>query len=197
MFSFLNFLARRRGFFALGLTAIVVFGGLAGCASTPDLSAEAAHAEFVRSGRFAVSVVEVTGKRDAVQGGFTWVDTGTQLSLNLTNPMGSVLAQVLVQPKGAVLARPDGSTEYASDPDALVEQLLGHPIPVAKLRTWIRGQAEQQAQKTAYQDDQLVGFEQDGWRVGLSRYDAKGPKLLTMDRHQSMGHITVRLVVDQ
>lgn len=179
------------------ISTIVCVMALSACAVAPKpmtgLSADA----FNRSGRFALSVDQANGKKDAVQGGFRWHETAKQLQLDLNNPMGTVLAQVTVNADGAILHYPDGSNEYASSPDALVELLLGYEIPVSGMRDWLRGLASpspitEQQEK----DGQLSYLEQEGWRVRLLRYDELGPRLLQMNRHQAQQDISVRVVVD-
>lgn len=150
---------------------------------------------FERSGRFAVTMQEFAGERQAVQGGFTWLDQQGILQIDLTNPMGTVLARVLVMPQGASLQRTDGSMEYATGPDELVEQLLGSPIPVAYLRAWLQGQTSVTAERDA--EGRPEAFVQDGWRVRLQRYDQTGPRLLQLNRNDAQRDISVRLVVDR
>jgi outer membrane lipoprotein LolB len=47
-------------------------------------------------------------------------------------------------------------------------------------------------------DDQrrITGFEQAGWRVELSRFDAMGPRLLILSRQDGSKKIVIRLVID-
>lgn len=150
---------------------------------------------FTRGGRFAVTLQEFAGERQAVQGGFAWSDQQGLLQIDLTNPMGTVLARVAVMPQGASLQRSDGSMEYAAGPDELVEQLLGSPIPVAYLREWLQGQARVAAERNA--EGRAESFVQDGWRVRLLRYDDKGPRQLQLNRNDAQRDISVRLVIDQ
>lgn len=171
---------------------------LAACAVPKKIDHAGADASFQRSGRFALSVNYHGGKQDAVQGGFAWLDTGSQLKLDLANPLGSTLARVEVDSVHAVLTRTDGSVIAARHPDALVEQVLGSPIPVAGLRNWLQGRTGNHTvtllEKNS--DNQILSFSQDGWRVRLSRYDQYGPKLLQLNRHDVQRDISVRLVTD-
>ena len=85
---------------------------------------------------------EVFGKQpQAVQGGFVWLDRGRLLTLDLTNPMGTVLARVEVGPQGALLQESNGTVTRAAHPDALVRQVLGEEIPVSGLRSWMPSRA--------------------------------------------------------
>lgn len=178
--------------------ASALFLLLAACAVPKKIDHAGADASFQRSGRFALSVNYHSGKQDAVQGGFAWLDTGSLLKLDLVNPLGNTLARVEVDSVHAVLTRADGSVISARHPDALVEQVLGSPIPVAGLRNWLQGRTSSHAvtQLEKNSDNQIQSFSQDGWRVRLSRYDQYGPKLLQLNRNDAQRDISVRLVTD-
>lgn len=181
------------------LAWIAVAALLSACATTtPPVTEESEvllSQAFERSGRFAVTMQEFAGERQAVQGGFTWMERQGILQIDLTNPMGTVLARVQVMPQGASLQRTDGSMEYAASPDELVAQLLGSPIPVAYLRTWLQGQTRVAAERD--EQGRPEAFVQDGWRVRLQRYDQKGPRVLQLNRNDAQRDISVRLVIDQ
>lgn len=187
---------RWASWFLIGVLAML----LVGCATPQSPARQATSADFERSGRFAVAVEYFGGKRDAVQGGFSWLDQGRRLVLDLRNPMGSTLARVQVDASGALLVRSNGEREHAPHPDALVEQVLGSPVPVAGLRDWLHGRTGgAPGDATGLQRDsegRLSSFNQDGWRVQLSRYDGLGPRLLQMNRNEASRSISVRLVVD-
>ncbi len=194
---------RQRIGFRVGALALIAL--LSACATPPKPEqgglneAGKADSTLTRSGRFALSVTHSSSKVEAVQGGFSWKDDGRNLMLDLSNPLGNTLARVWVLPGQAVLERTDGSQEVASNPDALVEQVLGSPVPVAGLRDWLHGRTGgSDVQKQRLDEQQhLSSFEQAGWRVTLSRYDEQGPRLLQLNRHESSRSISVRLVVDQ
>lgn len=169
----------------------------AGCAA-PGAISPASDSAFQRTGRFALSVNTPAGTQDAVQGGFAWLDTGRTLTLDLANPLGSTLARVTVKDGVAMLEHSNGAQEYAPHADALVEKVLGSPVPVSGLRDWLRGQTGSKPvsdTQMAPDTGQLSEFTQDGWRVRLSRYDAQGPTVLQMNRNDAGRAIRVRLVV--
>ncbi|HEY0296764.1 MAG TPA: lipoprotein insertase outer membrane protein LolB [Bordetella sp.] len=174
---------------------------LAACATPPQpVAVEAMSADaFARTGRFAITVTPLNeGKTEAVQGGFAWRDDGQHYQLDLTNPLGSIEARVEGQPGAALLTRANGSRLRASDPDALVEDALGSPVPVSGLRDWLRGRllAGQPVDLKRDAQGRPESFGQDGWRARLMRYDAQGPRLLVLRREESQRSISVRLVVD-
>lgn len=180
--------------------AAAALAALAACATpprpaiAPDISPDA----FSRVGRFAITVTHGDGKIQAVQGGFAWRDDGRHYQLDLTSPLGSTEARVEGRPGSALLLRADGSRLQADDPDALVEDALGSPVPVGGLRNWLRGRLMPGQAEDLKRDSQgrPESFGQDGWRARLSRYDAQGPRLLVLRREQPRRAISVRLVVD-
>jgi len=187
----------RRGAAMLRFAVAGVLIMLAGCATAPQPIAGAGGA-FARTGRFAISVSYAEGRQEAVQGGFAWLDDGVTYRLDLTNPLGSTEARVDGRPGTAVLTRANGSHLEAVDPDALVEDALGSPVPVGGLRDWLRGKVGSAESSGLRRDVQgrPETFEQDGWQASLSRYDTLGPRLLVLRREEPLRSISVRLVVD-
>ena len=188
--------AMRRRLMAGGLALATAL--VAGCVSPPRIQGAAQGPSFDRTGRFALAVEHRGGEQDAVQGGFAWRDTAGGQRLDLANPLGNTLARIDLQPGKAVLTRTNGTVEAAPDPDALVEQVLGSPIPVAGLRYWLQGQLAPGPAEHVEKDgnDRLLRFAQQDWRVELSRYDDQGPRLLRLRRTEPARDISLRLVVD-
>lgn len=184
---------------ALGVATVVL--GLVGCSVAPILPSRDSSVQqqdhFQRAGRFALSVEKRDGARDAVQGGFVWNQQQQQIQLDLNNPMGTVLARLVADDQGARLIYPNGEVEYAQSPDALVAQLLGYELPVSGMKDWLRGQTgPSPVEGLQLEQDQIVYFHQDNWRVRLQRYDELGPRLLQMNRNQASQFFSVRIVVD-
>jgi outer membrane lipoprotein LolB len=180
----------------LGAAALLA---LAACTTVPKPLGDGSDGAFARVGRFAISVTYDDGKQDAVQGGFAWRDDGLRYRLDLTSPLGSTQARVDGEPGLAVLTRSDGRRTQAADPDALVDEAMGSPVPVSGLRYWMRGRLpEGAAAENLQRDDQgrPLAFTQNGWSARLSRYDDLGPQLLVLQRGEAQRQISVRLVVD-
>ena len=89
----------------------LIAAALTACAVAPQATTpngKASEEDFNRSGRFALSVDSVNGKKDAVQGGFQWEESPQRLQLDFNNPMGTVLARVIVTAQVAALQYPNG-----------------------------------------------------------------------------------------
>jgi outer membrane lipoprotein LolB len=173
---------------------------LAGCATQTSTTPEGVSgSEFVRNGRFALRAEEPNQAPEAVQGGFAWRDANGRLTLDLSNPFGNILARVLVEPGQATLTQANGEILRATDPDGLVQKAIGQRVPVRDLRQWLRSPLRAlPAMQQINRDDQgrIVAFEQNGWTVELTRFDAQGPRLLVLSRTEASQQIVIRLIVD-
>lgn len=172
---------------------------LSGCATQAPTGEALPEGSLSRIGRFAVKTEQANRAPEAIQGGFVWRDTVAQLTLDLTNPFGSVLARVTVNSSGASLERANGEVMQTMTPDSLVDQALGQSLPVQGLRAWLRTQQKPQPGMRVLERDtqgRIVAFEQDGWTARLSNFDALGPRLISLTRAETGRNMSVRLVVD-
>lgn len=188
-----------RPLFFAGLLSVFLLA-LAGCATqTPATSEREVAGEFVRHGRFALRAEAPNQAPEAVQGGFAWRDANGRLTLDLSNPFGNILARVIVEPNQATLTQPNGEVLRATDPDGLVQKAIGQRVPVRDLRLWLRAPLRAlPSMQQVKRDDQgrIIAFEQNGWTVELSRFDAQGPRLLVLSRAEASQQIVIRLIVD-
>jgi len=190
---------RYRRFFGW-VVAIALIALLNACAHPgmePDDSAK-----LQRHGRFSLTVLESGDTVDAIQGGFAWKDTGQQIQLDLSNPLGSTLARITVGAEQAELLYSDGKREVASSPDALAAKALGSPIPVSGLRYWLHGQTSDSNRRgkpltTDNLKNKTKEFTDAGWHVNLSQYDKQGPTRLLLERRHGGQQIKLRLVVNR
>ncbi len=189
----------RKAFICLCLVATAL---LAACSVTPSVDQQQI-TEQTRIGRFAVLAFDKREgvNKDAVQGGFVWRDLGTNLVLDLTNPLGSTLARVEVSDFQSVLINSAGQRMVAPSPDDLLARVLdGRPLPVSGIRYWVKGELMPTAQALGVTHDEqgrLLTAEQNGWQISLSEYDAKGPTRMHLLRNEPAERISVRLSVDR
>ena len=98
--------------------------------------------------------------------------------LDLSTPLGSVLAQARWAEGQVVLTTPQGERRF-SDLDGLTRDVLGESVPIAALFDWLHGRPWPGApsRPLAGQDsaggngETNPGFEQLGWAVNLARFD--------------------------
>lgn len=183
------------------LKLLVLAFVLVGCATQTPVRTSTAECELSRTGRFALKTEQFGRDPEAVQGGFAWDDSGAKLSLDLTNPFGTILARVLVVQGMSTLTRPNGEVLQAKTPDELVALVLGQSVPVQGLRDWLLLDLPVRALSSMTQisrdsEGRIQNFEQNGWRVQRSRFDDLGPRMLVMSRQEQGKTIQIRLVID-
>jgi outer membrane lipoprotein LolB len=110
--------------------------------------------------------------------------------LDLSTPLGSILAQARWEPGEVVLATPRGESRFA-DLDALTRQALGESVPVAALFDWLQGRPWPGAASTPAPAG--AGFAQLGWAVDLERFD----DAWVTAKRDSPPPVTVRIKIDR
>lgn len=122
------------------------------------------------SGKLSVRVdasAEVAARSES--GNFELKGTPSSGQLNLSSPLGTVLAQARWSGRQAWLATAQGETAYP-DLDSLTQEMLGERLPVAALFDWLRGRPWAGAPSQASTPPAEAGFQQLGWSVNLSRF---------------------------
>jgi len=140
---------------------------LAGCASVarPPAAGDAL------AGRLSVKV-DATPASEArnLSASFDLQGDPQQGRLDLSTPLGTVLAQARWAPGRVALVTPQGETLFASLDD-LTREVLGESLPVAALFDWLRGRPWPGAPSTPSEAPAEPGFGQLGWTVSLARCD--------------------------
>lgn len=145
------------------------------------------------SGRLAVKVDGTNGAAPrSVSATFELQGSPQAGRLNLSTPLGSVLAQARWAPGSVTLVTPQGETRFA-DLDDLTREVLGESLPVAALFDWLRGRPWPGAPSRASSPRAPQGFEQLGWNVDLARYD----DAWVMATRQREPAVTVRAKLDR
>jgi outer membrane lipoprotein LolB len=136
---------------------------LAACASVPT-GTRVASGETL-SGRLALRVdAGIDSEARSMTAAFELQGAPDAGRLNLSSPLGTVLAQARWEPGRVVLVTPQGETPYASL-DALTREVLGESLPVAALFDWLHGRPW----PGAVHSPTAPGFRQLGWSVDLAR----------------------------
>jgi outer membrane lipoprotein LolB len=121
------------------------------------------------SGRLSVRVdATASTPSSAVSGNFELSGTPAAGRLNLSSPLGTVMAQASWSPGRAVLVTPQGESSYP-DLDGLTLAMLGERLPVAALFDWLKGRPWSGAPSALNQPPADKGFQQLGWQVSLMR----------------------------
>lgn len=141
------------------VAALLLALALAGCAQLPREPAPVEQSRL--SGRLSVTIAgDVHHRGTGGAASFELFGGPEAGRLELTSPLGTLVARANWQPGLAVLNTPDGERRFDTL-DALTREMLGEPVPVAALFDWLKAQPWPAAphQKTA------AGFEQLGWRI--------------------------------
>lgn len=150
--------SRRSWVRGLGLGVAVT--SLAGCANRPPPTASAT----ALAGRMILQI-GATPSQPARQwsAGFELRGTARAGELDLTSPLGTVVAQARWQPGMVELSQGAERLRFDSLPD-LARQLLGETVPLEALFDWLRGRPEPQAPHEVT----AAGFLQQGWDIDLT-----------------------------
>jgi outer membrane lipoprotein LolB len=151
------------------LAALLAALALAACASVPRGAADVPGDNL--SGRMSVRVEASDGvPARSENAAFELRGTAQAGRLDLSTPLGSVVAQARWDEHSVVLATPDGERQFA-DLDSLTQEVLGESVPIAALFDWLKGRPWTGAASTATAPPADAGFEQLGWVVSLARFD--------------------------
>ncbi len=148
----------------MSLRAIAVLAAalVAGCATVGE---RAPADSTTLSGKLSVRVdATATTPARSESGNFELRGTPEAGQLNLSTPLGNVMAQARWAGRRAWLATAQGETEYP-DLDTLTQEMLGERLPVAALFDWLRGRPWPGAASRSVDG----GFEQLGWTIDLAR----------------------------
>lgn len=133
---------------------------LAGCAQLPK-APPAPTSEARLSGRISVTVAGDVHNRGTGGAASFELFGGPQAGrLELTSPLGALVARASWQPGRVTLQTPNDERSF-DNLDALTRELLGEPVPVAALFDWMQARPWPAA---AHQKTEN-GFEQLGWRI--------------------------------
>ena len=142
---------------------------MSACASVPQGTLPVAGETL--TGRLAVRVDGSDGASPRSENATFELQGSAQAGrLELSTPLGSILAQARWSPGSVVLATPQGERRFA-DLDALTREVLGESVPVVALFDWLRGRPWSGAPSIASAAPADAGFAQLGWAVSLARFD--------------------------
>jgi outer membrane lipoprotein LolB len=171
----------------IGALALAAAGTLSGCATLREPGVAALE------GRLSVRVDGEPGApARSLSASFQLLGDAERGSLDLSTPLGTVLARASWSPGQVLLVTPQGSTPYTDLP-ALTRDLLGEALPVAALFDWLRGRPWVGAQSSRSHPPDAIGFLQLGWQVTLDRFDEG----VVVARRAEPPAVTVRARMDR
>lgn len=132
---------------------------------------------------------------------FTWNHAPDADRLDIATPLGQVVARLSGDREGVRVVRPGEPTKSFADWSELTRDVLGVPIPVGGLASWIVGAPAGGAAFDFERDGQgrpLV-LRQQGWEIVYAYGDEESsarPTRLVM-RYPGSEPIEVRIVIDR
>jgi outer membrane lipoprotein LolB len=149
---------------AAALAGLALLAGCSTMAPPPGALAEEV------SGKLSVQVEAWQGApARSVSAAFDLRGSAEQGRMQLTSPLGTVMAQAEWRPGEVLLKNADGEKRFADLP-ALADEVLGEPLPLGALFDWLRGRPWNGAPSRPLSPP-AAGFEQLGWTVALDRWN--------------------------
>jgi len=170
---------------------------VAACASLAPVSGGVNYA-----GRFAL-VVSGDSRQQASSGRFALTVDRSDVTLDLSTPLGTTVARVQSGPGGARVTVPTAvglRSESGPDPDALSLRLLGWTLPVSGIGDWIEGRpAQGRPYHLGSAEDGAALLEQDGWTIRFEP-PAPGARIQRLDLSRpeqgAAPAVSLRVVLD-
>ena len=88
--------------------------------------------DFSLEARFAV-----THEAERYSGRLSWQHRADADALQIVSPFGQVLAEIEINPTRARLTAADRRVFEAPDAERLTQEVLGYPLPVSQLASWV------------------------------------------------------------
>jgi outer membrane lipoprotein LolB len=172
--------------------ALVLLAALLAACSAVPLAPRSPEA-FDLLGRFLVSY-----RDGSVTGNLRWEHSRAEDQIWLMTPTGQTLAYIVDSKDGAVLTRTDRKQYRAGSVEALTQQALGWPLPLALLQYWVKGQAAPSSKPEALERGPtgIATLTQNGWRVAFTYYTEGELAGRVRRLDLSDGSNEIRLVVD-
>ena len=174
------------------LLAAALAATLAGCATptpSPATAAVGAYRDSIDlTGSLSVSYQKHDGQPDRINGRYTWTQRPGRVDVSLVGPLNQTVAEISVTPDSATLTQANRPPQSARDIDALTQQALGWPLPVAGLRDWLQGYAtDAQGKRIAASPANNNVYTRDGWRLRFvdwqpGAHGAPMPKRINAER---------------
>lgn len=118
------------------------------------------------------------GLSDGQRGGslaMHWQARGAIHEIHLRTLAGGQQWRLVLEPDWAVLSGSEVGRIEGHDPDALVQQAIGWPIPVRHLADWLRGLPAPGSARIEHSADGLMQrLEWDGWTLDYQRWASWG-----------------------
>ncbi|MCP5228451.1 lipoprotein insertase outer membrane protein LolB [Accumulibacter sp.] len=139
---------------------------------TPPPAARDTLQAFSLLGRFSLRQ-----EGESYTGRLDWRHAGDSDQLLLSSPLGQGMAEISSDATGARLTDADGKVRHAASADALLQSVLGYPLPLDKLADWVRGRNPDGGRIVADPLGRPLRLQYEDWRIAYE-YDSDDPQAL-------------------
>lgn len=190
------------------LLLAIALSTLAGCATTPSAPRSSASVAAYQDNIALAGGIFINytrdGKKEPLNGSFTWQQTKTNTDVSLISPTGQTVAVINVVPGRATLTESGKPPKTAPDLDTLTTQTLGWTLPVSGLRDWLQGYATDRDGKrfvASPSNDNVIT--RDGWKLEYVSWQDDGaavpqPKRIDATRivlGEAVDDMQIRIVI--
>ncbi|HWP94954.1 MAG TPA: lipoprotein insertase outer membrane protein LolB [Gammaproteobacteria bacterium] len=143
--------------------------------------------------------VAVAAGDEGFNGRIGWRQEADAIDMRLQGPFGVGGARLSGNAAALLIETDDGRRYYTDDPVVELADHLRWPLPIDRLRFWVRGIPEpgQPYEHALDSHGRLRWLEQDGWRVTYDGYQTSGalalPRRVTFERET----LRVRIVIER
>ncbi len=141
----------------------------------------------------------VTYRDGGVTANLRWEHAPDADQIWLMTPTGQTLAYIVDGKGSATLTRADQKQFRAGSVEALTQQALGWPLPLALMQYWVKGEPAPSSKPGTLQrgaDGRIASLQQNDWKVAITYY-GEGENAGRVRRLDlSDGANEIRLVVD-
>lgn len=143
--------------------------------------------------------VAVNTDDESWQANLTWRHDKHEDRLRLFGPFGQGAISVTVNKRYIAITEANGKTLRSDDPEALLRQRLGFPVPLSALRFWVLGIPAPNQEHVSKFDElgRLSALRQYDWDVGYQRYVDTGRAVLPSYMNVKKDRLKLKLVVDR
>jgi outer membrane lipoprotein LolB len=175
--------------------AVVLTAALAACATAPPVAPVDVRAEgaFTTQGRLSARRAA-----DAVAVHYDWRHDASADTFDVATPLGQTVARMRRDTSGVRVERPNEAPVEYRDWTALMQAVLGAPIPVDGLAYWVQAVPDPRTASDIERDEagRVLVLRQQGWEIVYAYRDASPRPLRLVMRYPGSDPVEVRIVVD-
>jgi outer membrane lipoprotein LolB len=171
--------------------------GLGACSTPPSLPTEPrppreSIARFALDARAAIRQAD---RADTVR--IAWEHSPEHDFLGFASPLGSVMAELQRDARGARWLTADGERFEAPRPDELLARLTTVPVPLDALAEWMLGRVTSFAKGARFDEQgRLLSAEDRGWTVQVIDYESAAAEALPALVELTRERLRIRIKIE-